>query len=143
MSDNDTNPYASPAAESQTNGQIHPSNPLIAPAVILIILSSLMLVSILFTIPAELERMEQVHEAQKSRHLKGTIFSVLAVVTYNAAIVMGAIHMLRLKKRGRAKMGAILACVPICSPLIFLGIPFGIWALVTMNRTEVRSRFSG
>lgn len=36
---------------------------------------------------------------------------------------------------------AVIACIPFLSPWVFLGIPFGIWALVVLLRRDVRAAF--
>jgi hypothetical protein len=43
---------------------------------------------------------------------------------------------------GAAMTGAIIACVPCCSPCCFIGIPFGIWALIVLNDPVVQEWFS-
>jgi hypothetical protein len=37
---------------------------------------------------------------------------------------------------------AILACIPMISPMIWIGIPFGIWALIVLRRKDVRAAFA-
>jgi uncharacterized membrane protein len=49
--------------------------------------------------------------------------------------------MLRLRSYGLAVAGAILAMLP-CSPVFLLGLPIGIWALVTLRRQEVIDAFA-
>jgi len=87
-------------------------------------------------------QMDMIDPAQRSGYLIGTVLGAIFLVVYNLIIIMGAINMLKLKKQGAAKMGAILAVIPLCSPCIVLGIPFGIWALVTMNRPDVKAMFA-
>jgi len=62
------------------------------------------------------------------------LISVLSIFT-----LLGAINMLRLKRRGAAVVAAILAM--ILPPGLILGLPFGIWALVVLNREDVKAAF--
>jgi hypothetical protein len=57
-------------------------------------------------------------------------------------LLMGAVKMLALRNYGLALTAAILAVVPCLTPCCFIGIPFGIWALVILNKAEVKSEFS-
>lgn len=56
-------------------------------------------------------------------------------------ILLGTGKMKRLESYQYAMMTAILAMVPCLSPCCFLGLPFGIWALVVLNKPEVKSQF--
>lgn len=56
-------------------------------------------------------------------------------------ILLGTGKMKRLESYQYAMMTAILAMVPCLSPCCFLGLPFGIWALVVLNKPEVKSHF--
>ncbi len=55
--------------------------------------------------------------------------------------ILGAAKMMRLNSLGLARTGSILAMIPVTSPCCILGLPFGIWALVVLNKPEVRSSF--
>jgi len=60
----------------------------------------------------------------------------------NALIIIGGARMLQLRGWGLSLTGAIAACFPClggCCCLI--GIPLGIWAIVILNREEVREAF--
>jgi hypothetical protein len=50
--------------------------------------------------------------------------------------------MQKLSNHGLAMAAAIVAMIPCFSPCCLLGLPFGIWALVMLNKPEVRSQFS-
>ena len=64
----------------------------------------------------------------------------LVILAVNGFVLFGAIKMLRLKNFGVAMAAAIVAMVP-CQCCCVLGLPFGIWALVTLNKPEVKSQF--
>jgi hypothetical protein len=56
-------------------------------------------------------------------------------------VVYAAGQMKRLRRYQVAFAGAIVAAIPCFGPCCLLGIPFGIWALVVLNRPDVRSAF--
>jgi hypothetical protein len=47
-----------------------------------------------------------------------------------------------LRSYGFAFAAAILAMIPCLTPCCVLGLPFGIWALVVLNKPEVKSQFT-
>jgi hypothetical protein len=55
-------------------------------------------------------------------------------------ILPGAIQMIRLRTRWLAITSSVVALLP-CSPGCLLGVPFGIWALVALNKQEVKDAF--
>ena len=55
-------------------------------------------------------------------------------------LVVGAVHMMRLRSYALAVVATMLAMLP-WSPAWILGVPFGIWALVVLRRPEVRAAF--
>ena len=78
--------------------------------------------------------------AESSTGAGGYAPSILAVLT-GAAILFGALKMMRLQSYGWAMAAAILAVIPCISPCCCLGIPFGIWALVVLSKPEVKAAF--
>jgi predicted Zn finger-like uncharacterized protein len=65
--------------------------------------------------------------------------SVLGLVL-SILIAVGATKMKRLESRGWAMASSIIAIIP-CTGCCVLSIPFGIWALVVLNKPEVRDNF--
>ena len=59
-----------------------------------------------------------------------------------ALIFVAGLHMRTLRSYSFCVVGAILACVPCSGPCYLLGIPFGLWALIVLNRPDVRDAFS-
>jgi hypothetical protein len=57
-------------------------------------------------------------------------------------ILVGAIMMLRLRGRGLAMTASVLSVIPCVSPCCVVGIPFGIWALVSLSQPDVREAFA-
>ena len=68
------------------------------------------------------------------------VFS-LALAALNGFVLFGAIKMLRLQSRTLATVAAVTAMLP-CQCCCVLGLPFGIWALVVLNKPEVKSCFT-
>jgi hypothetical protein len=64
----------------------------------------------------------------------------LVIVGINAFVLLGAIKMLRLQSHTLAIIACIVAMLP-CSCCCVLGLPFGIWGLVVLNKPEVKSQF--
>jgi len=60
---------------------------------------------------------------------------------WGGLVIAGAISMLRLKLYALAMTGSIVAMAP-CSGCCLLGLPLGIWALVVLNRPDVRNAFT-
>jgi hypothetical protein len=56
-------------------------------------------------------------------------------------IFFGAMKMRKLENFGLCVAACIVALVPCISPCCCLGLPIGIWALIVMNRPEVRIHF--
>ena len=63
-------------------------------------------------------------------------------LTMSVLVLIGASKLQSLKSREFAFAAAILAMVPCLTPCCVLGLPFGIWALVVLNKPEVKSQFS-
>jgi len=56
-------------------------------------------------------------------------------------ILRGASKMRRLENHSFAMAAGVCAMIPCISPCCLLGLPFGIWALVVLNKPEVKSQF--
>jgi hypothetical protein len=70
--------------------------------------------------------------------LAGLISLVIAAV--NGFVLFGAIKFLRLQNFGLVMAAVIVAMLP-CQCCCLFGLPFGIWALVVLNKPEVKSQF--
>lgn len=64
---------------------------------------------------------------------------VLLAMHFSSMIVIsiGAAQLGHLKSRRWARAGAILACVPMLTPFVVLGIPFGIWSLMLLGDEKI------
>ncbi len=65
----------------------------------------------------------------------------LFIAALNGFVLFGAIKLLRLQNHGVAIAACIAAMLP-CSCCCLFGLPFGIWALIVLNKPEVKSQFS-
>ena len=74
-----------------------------------------------------------------------TLADVLLMLALSALILVAGLRMKNLRSRGLAIAGSvasILPCISIgCAPCCVLGLPIGIWALVVLNKPEVKSQF--
>lgn len=70
--------------------------------------------------------------------IASSVFELLVSVL----ILIGALKMQALRNYPLALTAAILAAVPCLTPCCFLGLPFGIWALVVLNKSGIKSQFS-
>jgi hypothetical protein len=133
---------------------LEPSKAVAGPAIALIITAGLDLLGGLFlafanflslTVGTELHRFDDWDDARAFEHLLSGAFGFvlfLGGVALSALILYGAIKMLQLQSWGLSMTAAVLAVIPcISSPCCCIGIPFGIWALVVLQRPEVKAAF--
>jgi hypothetical protein len=69
--------------------------------------------------------------------VQGIIGGVVGVI-----VLIGAAKMQKLQSYQFALTASIVAVVPCISPCCVFGLPFGIWALVVLNKPEVKSQFN-
>ena len=113
------------------------------PAIVLLSLSTLFVLLIVASLPGQVVRIRAIDTstAGGAGELVGSIVSLAVWPLMNVTVALGALSMLRLKHYRSACTAAILAIIPVCSPCFVLGIPFGIWAIVLLQRPEVKQRF--
>ncbi len=143
-----TNPYISPTRPA--NESDYP-NEVIAPAIALIVISLFAIVSGVFGIAitvflllsGSIAELEAINEGPVSEYTQVIIQTIWGVILLIAAtfVLYGAVKMKRLKDYRTARLAAIVALVPLVGPCCFLGIPFGIWALVVLSKPYVRDSF--
>jgi hypothetical protein len=104
-----------------------------------------MLALILLSIPVQMVQMQAIdtNSPVGRGDLAVSIAALVCWIVMMAAIISGAIGMIRLRGYRSAWIAAVLAVIPACSPGFVLGIPLGIWAMIVLMRTEVRARFLG
>jgi hypothetical protein len=69
------------------------------------------------------------------------IFSNMLGIAFGVLITIGATKMKKLESYGLAMTACILSILPLHS-CCCIGIPFGIWALIVLNKSEVKDSFS-
>ena len=75
-------------------------------------------------------------------NMRGPMAAVISLVVaaVNGFVLFGALKMLRLQNFGLVMAAVIVAMLP-CQCCCLLGLPFGIWALMVLNKPEVKSHF--
>jgi hypothetical protein len=69
------------------------------------------------------------------------VLLALTALVLCSFIIFAALKMMRLESRGAALAASVLAI--LVTPGNIVGLPLGIWALVVLNRREVRTAFAG
>ena len=57
------------------------------------------------------------------------------------AVLVGCFKMLKVESYSGAMTAAIISVIPVCSPCLVLGIPFGIWAIIVLCDPRVKAAF--
>jgi hypothetical protein len=70
----------------------------------------------------------------------GTLLNLVSLVI-SGFILYGGLKLQKLQGFGLCTVAAVIAMLPCVSPCCCIGLPIGIWALVVMNRPEVKSQF--
>ncbi len=150
MSDN---PYAAPYMPSSFSPYgPPPGESLRGPGIALIAISSLWLLilggMVLFNVfllvsgvPEEMVDDLSAIEISKEVQVTVRMCFGLFLMSLHGVVLWGGISMLRVKNFPIAYTAAILSVIPCCSGCYFIGIPFGIWALVVLNRPDVKGSF--
>ena len=146
------NPYSSPSYVpqqfatnmGQPDPQAYAQRKLIPPAIALAVIS---LISILHRI-ADLILLvaltnggNMAAQGQNQAMIIGGYIGDILIPILDVIIIAAAFQMWNVKSYGLAMTGAVLAVIPLCSPCVVLGIPFGIWALVVLNDPQVKAAF--
>lgn len=142
------NPYATPISTSgYAPQQGPPKNHALGPGIVLLILGILtLLVALIGTrasIYLTMQEADQVPADVRSTQLAGTIvFWALLYFVSGSIGILGGIAMIRARGHRTAFVAAIVACIPCLSPCLILGIPFGIWAIVALNKPETKALYA-
>ncbi len=70
----------------------------------------------------------------------GVVAGIVGIVL-SSVVIIGAVKMRKLEGYGFAMASAVIAMIPCISPCCVLGLPFGIWAIVVLSDTNVRTAF--
>lgn len=139
------NPYNVPQNTNAPTQFIQPpSNPLVAPATVLLVISILWLLLVLASIPGQVMNLKNIDTSTPEGfgELCGNLVGLVIWIATGLAMVLGFVSMIRLRSYRSAMAAAILSVIPCCSPCLFLGIPFGIWAIILLVRPEVKESFT-
>ncbi len=77
---------------------------------------------------------------QGAAYRVGQIVGATVGFPWALSVVLGGISMVRLRNRGTAMAGSIVAMAP-CSVCCLLGLPVGIWSVIVLGRSEVIRAF--
>jgi hypothetical protein len=111
------------------------------PAIFLIVMAALTIVGRIAGMCFQLIALAQADGANGTAAVSGSIAGNGLALAFNLVTVVGAYKMMNLESYSSARTAAIISVIPICSPCILLGIPFGIWALVVLSDAQVRAAF--
>ncbi len=90
--------------------------------------------------------MQQFNDPQMQKLLSslggglGLVQNIIGAVV-GVIVLLGASKMKKLQNYSFAMTASIVAMLPCISPCCIFGLPFGIWALVVLNKPEVKSQF--
>lgn len=133
----DPNPYASPALVENTSAKW---NPLLAPAVILLVGSLLWFLMVVWVAGIHLFARGLLARLPQPEAV-GEVFGMFFMALLAVATIAGAISMINRQSKRNAWAGAIVALIPVCGPCYGLLIPFAIWAIIVMCRSDVKASF--
>jgi hypothetical protein len=69
------------------------------------------------------------------------VFMNLGILITSVVTILAGVRMMQLRSYGLVLTGIILGMIPCLSGCCCLGLPFGIWALIILNKPEVKSSF--
>jgi hypothetical protein len=111
------------------------------PAVFLIVMTALTILGRVTGLCFQFIALGQADAAKDTAAAMGGIAGNGFVMLFNLATLVGAYKMMNLDSYSAARSAAIISVIPLCSPCLILGIPFGIWALVVLSDAQVKSAF--
>ncbi len=92
-------------------------------------------------VPLNADQRSQMEAAKTAGLGLGDLFSLVLGLVVNSVILVGGLKMMKLQSWGLALASAILVMLPCGSCCCFIGLPIGIWAVVQLNKPEVKSAF--
>ena len=92
-------------------------------------------------VPLNAAQRAQMEAAKTAALGLGDFFSLALGVVVNSVILVGGLKMMKLQSWGLAIASAILVMLPCGSCCCFIGLPIGIWAVIQLNKPEVKSAF--
>jgi hypothetical protein len=102
-----------------------------------------LLMDVVLVAVGAIAKLEEVNDGPISEYAQIAIRSIWGVVLLIASsfVLYGAIQMKNMKKYETARAAAIVSMIPLLGPCCIFGIPFGIWAFVSLGRPGVRNAF--
>ena len=82
----------------------------------------------------------EIAESQKAGLFTAIGLSVV-LGTLNLVTIVGSINMLQRMNYRFCVAASLIACLPCCASCYILGMPFGIWALVVLQKEEIKTLF--
>lgn len=70
------------------------------------------------------------------------IVANLVGIACSAFVVYAGLQMQALKNHTLCQVASVIAMIPCISPCCCIGLPIGIWALLVLNKSEVRQSFN-
>ena len=137
------NPYASPAPipHDHQPQAVDPLGPLRGPSIGLLVSGGLVAAAGLGWLPTlVLETFLWLSAPGKAAFPEGTYAIPMFLASYPIAI--GALNMRRGTRYHWAYSAAVLASIPMLTPLFCWGLPLGIWALIVLHRKDVKAAFA-
>jgi hypothetical protein len=120
----------------------------IPPAIALMVVSTISFIFLCFYCPINLYIFlndPQNQQKPKGEQVGGMIGAgVVVPLMALASLAVGICGYLMYSRKSysAAMTGAVISCIPCCSPLCIVGIPFGIWALIVLYDPLVKEGFS-
>jgi hypothetical protein len=149
MSYDPNSPYARAYGFTYGQPQYDPSRAVRMPAVGLIITSSFWLIMLVVLLVLNLFQLLSGAEmnvqqggdflGEAAMPMNLVLIMLLSVVT--SCVLYGSLNMMQRRNYGVAVTAAVLSVAPCFSPCLFVGIPFGLWALLLLLRPEVKYGF--
>jgi hypothetical protein len=121
------------------------------PAILIMVMAGIGILSALYGLvaggglPPQVLNNPQLTPEMRSMLMKfagGGRFVNVISLGLDGLMIYGALQMRALKSFGLAMTSAILVMLPCAGCCCLLGLPVGIWALVTLNKPEVKSAFT-
>ena len=119
---------------------------LLVPAILLTIIAALGALNSVYVMVTPERPVEKLFDdpgmqaAAERGRIVGRMAGSPIVLIINLIMLAGGVAMLRQQHRGVAITAAILAMLP-CSIITCLGFPVGIWSVVVLNQSDVKSVF--
>ncbi len=85
---------------------------------------------------------EKALNANREEYVRNNAISLGIPAFLNLFVIVGAFFMRSLSAWGLCMVAAVVALIPGATGCCITGMPFGIWALVVLSRSDVKAAFS-